>query len=186
MTVDDTTKVEVRNLVGHETGYVIPELHIKRRFEPYETKRIEAGELRQLHYRRGGRIMIHDYLSVNNDELRREFDIPSDQVEYDWTVEDIKNLLLNGDEDSLRDAIDFGPAGIVDMIKYLAFDMKIPDFTKRDIIREMTGVDVNKQIELKNQEEARLAEDRGENTEDISQRRTSVEPTQRRRRVTKE
>lgn len=185
MAVDDTTRVEVRNLVGHETGYVIPELHIKRRFEPYETKRIEAGELRQLHYRRGGRIMIHDYLSVGNDELRREFDIPSDQVEYDWTAEDIKDLLLNGDEDSLRDALDFGPAGIVEMIKRMAFDMKIPDLTKRDIIREMTGTDVNKQIELKSQEEARLAENQGEDTEQVSQRRSSAEPA-RRRRVTKE
>lgn len=187
MTVEDNTKVEVRNLVGHSTGYVIPELHIKRHFEPFETKRVEAGELRELHYRKGGRIMLHEYLSVQNDELRHEFDIPSDQVEYDWTEQDIRELLLNGDEDSLRDAIDFGPAGIVEQIKRMAFDLKIPDVSKREIIRDMTGTDVNKQIELKTQEEVRLAKDRGENIEEGAQkrRRSAEEPTQRRRRVQK-
>lgn len=186
MTVEDNTKVEVRSLVGHSTGYVIPELHIKRHFEPFETKRVEAGELRELHYRKGGRIILHEYLSVQNDELRHEFDIPSDQVEYDWTEQDIRDLLLNGDEDALRDAIDFGPAGVVEQIKRTAFELKIPDVNKREIIKDMTGTDVNKQIELKKEEELRLAESRGETSGDkeTKQRRHSnEEPTKRRRRV---
>lgn len=185
MTVDDNTKVEVRNLVGHETGYSVPELHVKRRFEPFETKRVEAEELRKLHYRKGGRIMLHEYLSVQNDELRKEFDIPEDQIEYDWTAYDVQNLLLNGDEDSLRDALDFGPAGIVELIERMAFDMKIPDVNKREIIKEMTGKDVNKQIELKTQEEARLAKDRGEQSEENTpkRRRSSDTTPQRRRKV---
>lgn len=186
MTVDDNTKVEVRNLVGHETGYSVPELHVKRRFEPFETKKIEADELRKLHYRRGGRIMLHDYLCVMNDELRQEFDIPADQIEYDWTADDVKNLLLSGDDDTLRDALDFGPAGIVELIERMAFDMKIPDINKREIIKEMTGKDVNKQIELKSQEEIRLAQDRGEQSiENTPKRRRSSDTStkQRRRKV---
>ena len=114
----DDALVSVRNMVNHKVVYVLPDWNRKVVFEPFQERKIPAGELRALHYTTGGYNLLHDYLCVESADLRTEFEIPEDQIEYDWKLEDIKYLLLDNNAliESLQDALDFAPEGIREMI----------------------------------------------------------------------
>ena len=148
--LNDTTLVPVRNLVDHKVVYVIPELNRRVVFEPFQEKKIPAGELRALNYTTGGEILIHNYISVKSNDLREEFNIPKDMVEYDWTIEDVRRVLtdLESPIEELEDALDFGPDGIRELLVDCAVKWKIPDANRRKVISKMTGVNVDKMIEF--------------------------------------
>lgn len=80
--LNDDTLVLVRNMVDHKVVYVIPELNRRVVFEPFQEKKVPASELRALNYSNGGEVLIHNYLCILNDDMRAEFNIPSDQIEY--------------------------------------------------------------------------------------------------------
>ena len=146
----DTTLVPVRNMVDHKVVYVIPELNRRVVFEPFQEKKIPAGELRTLNYSTGGEVLLHNYLCIKSNDLRAEFNIPKDMVEYDWTERDIKRVLedLSTPIEELEDALDFGPEGIREMIVDCAVKWKIPDSNRRKVISKMTGVNIDKKIEF--------------------------------------
>lgn len=146
----DDTLVSIRNMVNHKVVYVLPDWNRKVVFEPFQERKIPAGELRALHYTTGGYNLLHNYLCVENTDLKAEFEIPKDQIEYDWKLNDIKYLLLNNNSliESLQDALDFAPEGIREMIIDYAVIWKIPDSNKRKVISQMTGIDIDKQIEF--------------------------------------
>ena len=81
--ISDNTLVSVRNLVDHRVVYTIPELNRRVVFEAFQEKKVPASELRALNYTVGGETLIHDYLCILNKDLREEFNIPSDMIEYD-------------------------------------------------------------------------------------------------------
>lgn len=146
----DDTLVSIRNMVNHKVVYVLPDWNRKVVFEPFQERKIPAGELRALHYTTGGYNLLHNYLCIENVDLKAEFEIPEDQIEYDWKLNDIKYLLLNNNAliESLQDALDFAPEGIREMIIDYAVIWKIPDSNKRKVISQMTGIDIDKQIEF--------------------------------------
>ena len=148
--VNDTTLIPVRNMVDHKVVYVIPELNRRVVFEPFQEKKVPAGELRALNYTTGGEVLIHNYLCVLSNDMRTEFNIPSDQVEYDWKIADIHRVLedLNTPIEALEDALDFAPDGIRELIVDSAVKWKIPDSNRRKVISRMTGVNVDKMIEF--------------------------------------
>lgn len=79
----DDTLVSIRNMVNHKVVYVLPDWNRKVVFEPFQERKIPAGELRALHYTTGGYNLLHNYLCVENADLKAEFEIPKDQIEYD-------------------------------------------------------------------------------------------------------
>lgn len=148
--INDNEPITVRNLVDHKVVYTLPEINRRVVFEPFEEKKIPAGELRSLNYKTGGTILIHNYLCILNDEMREEFNIPKDLVEYDWTIADIHRVLedLNTPIEALEDALDFAPEGIRELIIDSAVKWKIPDSNRRKVISRMTGVNIDKMIEF--------------------------------------
>ena len=145
--VNDNTLVKVRNLVDHTVVYRIDEKNRRVVFGPYETKQIPAEELRILNFTTGGAVLIRDFLNIGNQELRQEFGLDPDQIEYDWTQADVDRVLTTGSMEELEDALDFAPEGIVDMIKSRAVALRIPDMNKRNAIYKKTGADINMQIQ---------------------------------------
>ena len=143
--------VKVRNFTDQQVCYLIPEKNIRRDFQGFETKELEAGELRELFFKSGGRTILRDYLGVDDQELAAEFGVSEDLFthEYSWTNEDIKRVLETGSQDELADALDFAPLGIIETLVSMAIDLKIPDINKRKLIQEMTGKDINKMIAYK-------------------------------------
>ena len=179
--VNDNTLVSVRNLVDHKVVYIVPEEHRRVVFEGFQERKIPAKELRALNYTIGGADLIHNYLCIKNDELREEFNIPLDLIEYDWTIKDIQRVLtdLNSPIEELEDALDFAPTGIREMLVDYAVRWKIPDSNRRRVISKMTGVNVDKMIEF-----MEIAEEDAGQEEAPSQRRLNhTQSTQVGRRI---
>ena len=146
--VENNDLIQVRNFTEQRICYLIPEKNVRRDFAPFESKDIEAGELRELFFKSGGRTILQDYLGVCNQELAEEFGVSEDLYthEYSWTNDDIERVLLEGSEDELADALDFAPTGIVETLIVKAVELKIPDMNKRKLIQKMTDKDISKMI----------------------------------------
>lgn len=158
--IDKTELIKVTNKGRGITGYVIPDLgNLYREFMPGETKEITMEELRKLSYIPGGKAMLKNYLLIQNEAAVKEL-LNEVQPEYYYTEADVKDLLLNGSLDALKDCLDYAPAGTLDLVKKLAVDLELNDVKKRDAIKEMLGFDVTKAIEL--EKETSTEEDKPE------------------------
>lgn len=151
----DNTKIAVQNLTNNDVVYIDDNGGIARRmvFHAQQTIPVEKEVIERMQYDTGGAVLLKDFLSVKDDDMRTNIGIPADQIEYNWTKEDVKNLLTSGEEDALRDALDFAPQGIVDMIIDMAVAMPLNDRNKVEIIAEATGRNIEMMINNKLQYE---------------------------------
>ncbi len=137
----------VKNRSSNRVIYRIPELGIRREFMPGETKKINHEELEKLSYRPGGTNLIANYLQINDAEAAVEFNSGRPlEPEYNYTEADVRNLLVSGSLDSLLDALDFAPQGVVEMIKALAVNLPLTDTQKAQAIKAKTNFDVSAAI----------------------------------------
>lgn len=144
--------IKVRNRDNGHVGYVIPDLNLRRDFNAGEIKEISLEELQKLAYLPGGQALIRNYLLIEDEEAVDSI-IGNVEPEYYYTEEDVKNLLLNGSLDELKDCIDYAPSGVLDLIKKYAVELKINDIAKRDAIKEMLGFNVTNAIMINEETE---------------------------------
>lgn len=71
-------------------------------------------------------------------------------------MKDVDTVLKYGSLDALKDALDFAPRGIIELIVDRAVALKIPDNNKLTAIEEATGRNVATMIRL----DTELAEDK--------------------------
>ena len=185
MTIKDDKIIPIQNLTASPVSYIIPETNNARHFAGQQLRNdITAGELRSLYATRGGRVLLEDYLSIKDKELAKEFNISMDSFEheYSWTQQDVDNVLLTGSLDALKDALEFGPEGIRQLIVDRAVELHVPDNNKLAAIYEFTGRDVGNMIRL----EIELEDDTQEEKQPSHGRRVVSEPikTPTSRRVT--
>ena len=151
MTIRDDKLIPVQNLTASTVSYMVPETNNVRHFSGQQLRNdITAGELRSLYATKGGRALIEDYLGIKNKELATEFNISTDMFEheYSWTQTEVDEVLLNGSLDALKDALEFGPEGIKQLIVDRAVELHLPDNNKLAAIQEFTGRDVSRMIRL--------------------------------------
>ena len=151
MTVRDNELIPVQNLTASVVSYIVPETNNVRHFSGQQLRKdISAGELRALYATKGGRVLIEDYLGIRNKELAAEFNISMDvfEHEYSWTQDKVDEVLQRGSIDMLKDALEFGPEGIKQLIIDRAVELRIPDNNKLAAINEFTGRDVSNMIKL--------------------------------------
>lgn len=146
--IENNKIIKVTNRNHGYSGYVIPEMNnLNRTFAPGETKEIPMEELRKLVWTPGGAAIINNYLIVHDEEAVKEL-VPGAEPEYLYDRDDVEKLLRFGTLDELKDALDFAPNGVVALIKDTAVEIQVNDVSKRDAIKEMTGFDVTKAIEI--------------------------------------
>lgn len=155
--MENTTLVTVVNIAGSPVIYTIPEMNIRRTFNKGETKKISIEEIRALSYQPGGMLLLQEYLSVRDNSVLESLGIQA-EPEYNWGSAEVKELLLNGSLERLLDCLDYAPEGIIEMVKDYAVSLKINDMSKRDAIHKKTGLDINKAIEIRLDEEKAQAE----------------------------
>jgi len=151
MTIKDEELIPVQNLTASVVSYIVPETNNVRHFNGQQLRKdITAGELRALYATKGGRVLIEDYLGIKNKELAAEFNISTDvfEHEYSWTQDDVDRVLQTGSVDALKDALEFGPEGIKQLLIDRAVQLRIPDNNKLAAIYEFTGRDVSNMIKL--------------------------------------
>ena len=146
--ISNDTILKVTNRNNGSTGYTVADLGIHRHFSPNESKDITMDELRKLSYVPGGRYIIENCLIIHNEEAVREI-LTDVEPEYFYTETEIKQLLQQGSLDQLLDCLDYAPEGVISLVKNMAVDMKLNDVSKRDAIKDKTGFDVSKAIEIK-------------------------------------
>ncbi len=172
-------KINVKNRSAGNVVYTVPDLKVRRDFLPGEVKKIDEDELTQLSYSQGGRLLITQYLQILDEPARDEINGPI-EPEYNFTDEDVKNLILKGSLDSFLDALDFAPIGVIDLIKKYAVSLPMSDIRKMDALREKTGFDVMsaiKNVEADEEEEAAAAPTK-------SRRRVPVETEEKPKKTT--
>lgn len=159
--IEKDTLIKVKNRDSGTVGYTIPELgNLHRSFSKGETKEIPMDELRKLSYISGGKILLQNYLIVQNQDALKELLSDDVEPEYYYGEEEVKKLLLTGSNDQLLDCLEFAPEGVIGLVKDLAVSLKINDISKRNIILEKTGFNVTNAIAI-NEE---TIEDEGEET----------------------
>ena len=146
--MDRTTLVKVTNRNSGVTGYRIPEDNIKRTFFKGESKNIALGELEKLSYLPGGPVMLKDFLMIG-DKNALEFLSIEIEPEYYYTEKEVRELLISGSLDALKDCLDFAPQGVIELIKEISVDISLPDTNKREAILAATGFSVNNAIQVK-------------------------------------
>lgn len=180
MAVKDNQLVEVQNLTDHTVVYISYEGR-RRAFESQRKMNIPAIELRQLVYSRGGLQLIKHFLRIGNKELAEELGVEDTEHEYKWTEKDVVDLLENGSLDRLRDALDYAPLGIIDLIVDKAVNMPVTDVNKRKIISEATGKNIETMIQR--MEEAETAtEEKKHTTQKKGRRVPDEEPAKKKGR----
>ena len=145
--MDMKTLIPVRNRNNGFTGYEIKDRGIWRNFAPGETKRIELEELQQLQYQPGGDYILKNLLVIENEEALKLLNMEV-EPEYNYTEDDIRNLLLNGTLDQLADFLDFAPDGAIEIAKTIAVKEEIPDVRKREAISKATGFNIDSAINV--------------------------------------
>lgn len=141
----DTVRVENRG--NSIVGYRVPESNIIRRFVEGEIKEISMGELRQAIQIPGTKRTIMNNLIIHDKSAVEEL-LPDAEPEYFYTAKDVDFLLERGTLDQLKDALDFAPKGVVDLIKDRAVKNELNDVRKREAILEATNFNVTGAIEI--------------------------------------
>lgn len=143
--VDDKTIVTLTNRDNGQIGYTIEDLRISRTFEPNETKKVTAEEIRKLSYMPAGKKALKDTFIIGNEELIEEI-LHTVEPEYFYTEKDIERLVNEGSIEEFLDALDFAPESVVDMIKDACVKLEVNDVRKREAVKAKTGLDVTKAI----------------------------------------
>lgn len=187
------TTYNVKNRSSSRVIYRIPELNIRREFMPGETKKITYEELEKLSYRPGGENLIANYLQISDIEIAQEFNSGRPiELEYNFSEEDVRKLLTTGSLDSLLDALDFAPAGVIDLIKSIAISLPLTDLQKAAAIKAKTNFDVATAIRhVEEEKQAMLEETNGNKAQanvydNGGSRRVNGETTSAGRRVSAE
>lgn len=134
----------VKNRSTSVISYRIPDMRVRRVFQPGEVKKISGEELEMLSYQDGGKLLFINYLQVLGAEAK-EIMVES-QPEYNMSEEDIKELILHGSQDAFLDFLDFAPMGAMDILKDLAVKLPMNDLAKREALKNKTGFDVTKAL----------------------------------------
>lgn len=143
---------KVTNRSAGRVIYNIPEDHIRREFYNKETKVIALSELEKLAQQPGGRKLIYNYLSIQDADTVGHLVNRPIEPEY-WLTEDkIPEWMNTCSLDEFKDALDFAPEGIKDLLKKYAVSLPLNDFAKRQAMFEQLGFNVTKAIENSGEE----------------------------------
>ena len=147
--IDKKLEIEVTNRDNGIVGYEIPDMgNLHRRFAAGETKTITYEELEKLSWIPGGQYILKNLLKINNEEAIANL-LGTVEPEYNYGPEEGKILLsTQGSLDQLKDALQYGPRGVVELIKSMAVESELNDVSKRAAILEATGFDISRAIEI--------------------------------------
>ena len=157
--MSDTVFYNVKNRSAGVATYKIPEIGVRRSFQPGEVKKISAEELEKLTYRPGGMALLANFLQILDAEAIAKVGLHP-QPEYHMSEQDIVKLMQTGSLDEFLDCLDFAPPGVIDLIKKLSVSLPLNDYQKKNALKAKTGFDCDAALKHVMEEK----EDNGENT----------------------
>lgn len=133
----------------------IPEMRIRKTFYPGETKEVEFKELKAFVNQPGGRELLYGYLLIRDKEAAKalmNIDL-STEVEYNMSEEQVRNWMNTCSLDEFKDALDFAPAGVKDLMKKYAVELPLNDVAKREAMLKQISFNVDAAINIKKEAE---------------------------------
>lgn len=157
--IEKDTLIKVRNRDNGTVGYTIPDLgNLHRTFQPNEIKKLSFEELQKLSWVDGGAVLLRDYLVIeDNPEAIAEL-IGKVEPEYNYTEKEVTVLLQSGSLDQLKDALDYAPKGVIELIKDLAVKLPLNDIAKMKAIKEKTGFNIETAIMINEETSEKIDE----------------------------
>ena len=155
----NTVMYNVKNRSAGIATYKIPEMGVRRTFQPGETKKISAEELEKLTYRPGGMALLANFLQILEPEAIAKVGLRP-EPEYYLSEKQIVDLMQTGSIDEFLDCLDFAPPGVIDLIKKLSVSLPLSDIQKRQALKTKTGFDCDAALKHVMEEK----EDDSENT----------------------
>ena len=157
--------MKVTNRSASQVGYAIPDMNIKRLYQPGETKNVSQEELEKLAFEPGGLYILANFLQVSAADAELLQITP--EREYYLSSDGVKELIRSAPLDEFLDALDFAPKGVIDMIREYSVSLPMTDTQKAEAFYEKTGFNVLKAIENEKavkDEEAAMAGESGANS----------------------
>lgn len=139
--------VKVKNRTSGTVVYKIGATGVRRELYPGMEMNVPKKEIEDLSYTSGGMDLIRNHLYVSDAEVLDELNVAR-EPEYYLDGKGVANLILNGSLDEFKDALDFAPEGVIDMIKELATTLPMTDSNKMEALLQKTGYDVAKAIQI--------------------------------------
>ena len=139
--------IKLTNRDTGSVGYTLDDTGAHRRFTAGETKEITFDELERLSWARGGKELLRDYLIIQDEEAAREI-LGNIEPEYFYTKETVQKLLTEGTLEQLQDTLEFGPKGVIDLVKQEAVELQVNNVAMRKEIQKQTSFNVDKAIEI--------------------------------------
>lgn len=159
------TKVSVTNRSNGFISYVLPDERIRREFYPNETKEISIDELHKVAVQTGGRELLYNFLFINDQKVVREVLNIEEELEY-WLKEaQIPAWINSCSLDEFKDALDFAPEGIKDLIKKYSVSEPLNDVRKRQALLDILNFSVDSAIQI---ETLAKQEDEVDGSENVS------------------
>lgn len=177
----NTVMYNVKNRSAGIATYKIPEMGVRRTFQPGETKKISAEELEKLTYRPGGMALLANFLQILEPEAIAKVGLRP-EPEYYLSEKQIVDLMQTGSIEEFLDCLDFAPPGVIDLIKKLSVSLPLANIQKRQALKTKTGFDCDAALKHVMEEK----EDDGENTilKTTGERRVKKEEVPAGRRTT--
>lgn len=157
-------KVKVTNRSAGEVFYRLNDSKVFRTFNGKETKEIPFSELEELAQQPGGRALIEGYLLIEDEKILSTLDV-NPEPEYFLTAEAIPEWLKTCTIDEFTDALEYAPEGVIELIKKIAVEERLNDFSKREALKRIKGFDVTKAIELTQDTEVSQPKETGRRTQ---------------------
>lgn len=138
--------MKVTNRSDSTVAYSLPELNTRRVFNLGETKDVDEREMEMLFQQEGGNVLIRDYLLIHDEEwVMKHWEAP---IEYFWQIDEIRKCVLDDSLELFKETLEYAPAGVIDLIKMLAWKTPITDLNKIEALRLATGFDTMAAIEV--------------------------------------
>lgn len=133
----------------------IPEMRVRKVFYPGEAKEVEFKELKAFVNQPGGRELLYGYLLIKDPDVAKalmNIDLKT-EVEYNMSEAEVKDWMNTCSLDEFKDALDFAPAGVKDLMKKFAVELPLNDVAKREAMQKQIGFNVDAAINIKKEAE---------------------------------
>lgn len=141
---DENRKILVKNRSAATVIINIPNRNIKLTLQPGQVvNSLTFADMKDYSYQPGGETILKQYLQLSEADIK-DLDFGEPQLEYNYSEQDIINLLnpaTPDNFDAFLDCLDFAPTGVIDLIKKYAVSLPVTDTRKLEAIKEQTGFD---------------------------------------------
>lgn len=134
------------NVTNRSNGTVVlrvPYRHYREELNPGETRLLTYGDILDVAAQPGGRNLIYNFLLIQDANILRESLNVQEEPEYWLTEQKIPGWMNTCPLDEFKDALNFAPQGVLDLIKKYAVSLPLNDMAKRQAVKDFLKFDVS-------------------------------------------